>query len=80
MIQEAVDAAKVAGVNLYCGEFGVIDRAPVEDTLRWFRDLMDVYKEYDIHCAVWSYKKMDFGIIDDHYAPIYEELVSLLTK
>lgn len=80
MVQEAVDAAKAAGVNLYCGEFGVIDQAPVEDTLRWFRDLMEVFREYDIHCAVWSYKKMDFGIIDEHYAPIYDDLVSLLTK
>ena len=80
MVREAVDAANKAGVRLYCGEFGVIDRAPVDDTLRWFEDIMVVFGKYDIHCAVWSYKEMDFGISDEHYAPIGEELVELLTK
>ncbi|MGN0513221.1 MAG: glycoside hydrolase family 5 protein [Lachnospiraceae bacterium] len=80
MVKEAVDAANNAGVRLYCGEFGVIDRAPVEDTLRWFEDIMDVFKEYNIHCAVWSYKKMDFGISDEHYTPIAEKLIKLLTR
>ena len=43
-----VDAAKNAGVSLYCGEFGVIDRAPAEDTLRWFQDVDTVFKKYNI--------------------------------
>lgn len=80
MISEAVDAAKEAGVKLYCGEFGVIDRAPVEDTLRWYRDIFDVFKQYDIHAAVWSYKEMDFGVTDEHYAPIADELFEIMTK
>ena len=80
MVKEAVDAANNAGVRLYCGEFGVIDQAPVEDTLRWFEDIMDVFKKYNIHCAVWSYKQMDFGISDEHYAPISDKLIELLTK
>ena len=80
MVKEAVDAAANAGVRLYCGEFGVIDRAPVKDTLCWFEDIMEVFKKYDIHCAVWSYKGMDFGVSDEHYAPIAEKLMKLLTK
>lgn len=80
MVKEAVEAAKKAGVRLYCGEFGVIDQAPLDDTLRWFADLMRVFGEYDIHYALWSYKKMDFGLADDHYAPIRGELLKLLTK
>jgi len=79
MIKEAVDKAKEAGVRLYCGEFGVIDRAPVEDTLRWYRDIFDVFKQFDIHAAVWSYKEMDFGVTDEHYAPIADELFKILT-
>jgi len=79
MIKEAVDMAKEAGVKLYCGEFGVIDRAPVEDTLRWYRDIFDVFKQFDIHAAVWSYKEMDFGVTDEHYAPIADELFKILT-
>lgn len=80
MVQEAVDAAQAAGVRLYCGEFGVIDRAPVEDTLRWFQDIMKVYREYDIHCALWTYKEMDFGLTEAHYDAIREQLIDMLTR
>ncbi len=77
MVEEAIRAAQNAGVSLYCGEFGVIDRAPVEDTLRWFQDVDSVFSKYDIGMAVWSYKKMDFGIIEKHYESIKEDLISL---
>ncbi len=80
MIQEAIVAAKNAGVRLYCGEFGVIDQAPLADTLRWFKDVQDVFEENQIGGAVWSYKKMDFGLIDEHYDLIRDELISLWTK
>lgn len=77
MIQEAIDAAKNAGVGLYCGEFGVIDQAPIADTMRWFNDVHEVFAENHIGGAVWSYKKMDFGLIDEHYDEIRDELISL---
>ena len=78
MVQEAVNAAKAAGVRLYCGEFGVIDQAPVEDTLRWFEDIMKVYEEYDIHYSLWTYKQMDFGLLDAHYDAIREPMLRML--
>ena len=74
MIQDAVEAAKKAGVGLYCGEFGVIDRAPVDATLRWFKDVSQVFGEYDIGCSIWSYKEMDFGLTGEHYDAIRNEL------
>ncbi|MBO4390525.1 MAG: cellulase family glycosylhydrolase [Lachnospiraceae bacterium] len=77
MITDALQAANKNGVRLYCGEFGVIDQAPVEDTLRWFRDVDEVFRKYDIGFSVWSFKKMDFGITDEHYAPIIDELCKL---
>ena len=77
MVMEAVTAAKDAGVTLYCGEFGVIDQAPVEDTLRWFTDVDTVFRQFGIGCAVWTYKEMDFGLIGEHYAPIREQLLTL---
>lgn len=80
MIEEAIDAAKNAGVSLYCGEFGVIDRAPIADTLRWFTDVNEVFETFNIGCAVWSYKNMDFGITDEHYATIKDELLALWCK
>lgn len=80
MIDEAVDAAKRAGVGLYCGEFGVIDRAPAEDTLRWFRDVNQVFKENCIGGAIWNYKDKDFGLISKHYNSIRSDLISLWTQ
>ena len=76
MIEEAVDAAAKHGSRLYCGEFGVIDKAPEEDTLRWFIDVNEVFKEYNIGCAVWTYKEKDFGLVGPHYKSIFERLIS----
>ena len=77
LIKDAISAAEKNGVPLYCGEFGVIDRAPAEDTLKWFTDVDAVFKKYDIGFSVWSYKKMDFGITDEHYAPVIDKLIKL---
>ena len=77
MIKEATDVSEEIGVRLYCGEFGVIDRAPVEDTYRWFADVDKVFKENQIGCAVWTYKEKDFGLIGEHYDSIRESVLSL---
>lgn len=79
MVAEAVAAASAAGVPLYCGEFGVIDQAPVRDTLRWFTDVLSVFRENGIAHAMWTYKEKDFGMIGTHYDPILENLISVLT-
>ena len=79
MVLEAVKAAENAGVSLYCGEFGVIDQAPVKDTLRWFEDVDKVFREFNIGCALWTYKEKDFGLIDSHYDEIREDIISLWT-
>ncbi len=80
MVKEAVLAAKKAGTQLYCGEFGVIDQAPVLDTLRWFRDVHAVFEKYQIGCSIWTYKDMDFGLTEKHYEEIREDLIHLWTK
>ena len=79
MVKIAVDAAKEKGVPLYVGEFGVIDKAPLEDTVRWFRDVMTIFREENIGYALWTYKNMDFGINQEHYDGIRDELLGLLT-
>lgn len=80
MVTEAVSAAENAGVSLYCGEYGVIDVAPVQDTLAWFKDFHECLDKYDIGHAVWSYKEMNFGIMESHYDPIRDELIKTMTK
>lgn len=78
LFQDAVDTAASYQVPLYCGEYGVIDLADPDSTVRWFRDITSVFNEYGIGRAAWSYKKMDFGLIDEHYASIKDELIKLL--
>lgn len=80
LMQEAINSAKNAGARLYCGEYGVIDQAPLPDTVRWFKDCCSLFNEYNIGSALWNYKEKDFGLIDDHYAPIKEELLKILTE
>lgn len=76
--EEAVKIAETYDVPLYCGEYGVIDTAAPDATLRWFKDIHEVFEEFQIGRAVWSYKSMNFGITDEHYNTIYEELLKYL--
>lgn len=78
LFQEAVDIAERYQIPLYCGEYGVIDRADPQSALHWYKDIREAFKDYGIGSAAWSYKQMDFGIIDDHYDSVRGELVSLL--
>ena len=78
LFKEAIECAEKYNVALYCGEYGVIDRADQESTLRWFKDINKTFKKFGIGRTVWSYKKMDFGIIDDHYSEIFEEIIKYL--
>jgi len=77
MVQEGVKVAKEAGVQLYCGEYGVILNAPLLDTIRWFKDVDDVFREFNIGCAVWTYKEMAFGIFDKVRLPIRRDLLKI---
>ena len=78
LFKEAIDVAKAYDMPLYCGEYGVIDRADTKSTLNWFKDIHKTFEEFGIGRAVWSYKKMDFGIIDPHYEDIFLELKEYL--
>lgn len=78
LFKEAVDCAEKYGVGLYCGEYGVIDRADPESTLRWIKDINKVFEHYGIGRALWSYKKMDFGLIDEHYESVFDEMIKFL--
>ncbi len=77
LVKPAVEAARNAGVKVYCGEFGVIDEAPAEDTLRWCKDVDAVFRENGIGCALWTYKEMNFGLAGEHYDGIRSELIKL---
>jgi endoglucanase len=63
---------------LYCGEFGVIDRAPKDSSMRWYRDIIRIFRDYRIGYACWSYKNMDFGLVDSESHVINKELIKII--
>lgn len=79
LFARAVAHAEVNDAPLYCGEYGVIDQAPVDSALRWLQDINKVFARHGIGRALWTYKRMDFGLIDAHYDGVRDELVRIVT-
>ena len=75
---KAVAVAAERGVRLYCGEYGVIDRARPEDALTWYRAISSAFDAAGIGRAAWSYRQMDFGLVDDAMKGVFEQVVKLL--
>lgn len=78
LFSPAIETAVKRDIPLYCGEYGVIDQAPLPDTLRWLTDINKIFKKYNIGRALWTYKSKDFGIMDAHYRDIKNEMITLL--
>lgn len=78
LFRAALDYAERQGAPLYCGEYGVIDQADPQATLRWYRDIHAVFERHGIGRAAWTYKVRDFGLSDPHYDGIRPELVKVL--
>ena len=74
----AIETAEKNNTCLYCGEYGVIDRATPEDTVKWYRLIHDTFEKYQISRAAWSYKEMDFGLGDSRMDAVRDELLPLL--
>ncbi|MBQ5443885.1 MAG: hypothetical protein IIU29_01750, partial [Erysipelotrichaceae bacterium] len=78
LFEDALRVAEERNVALYCGEFGVIDRADPEETLKWFFCIGKTFKKYGIGRCLWSYKEMDFGLTENHYDKIRTEILELI--
>ena len=78
-LQPAIDFIQQTGQPLYCGEFGVIDSAPRTSRLNWYRDFVSLLREYKIGRACWSYKLMNFGLVDQNGQVVDEELVKIVS-
>ncbi len=77
-IQIAINVADSLHLPLYCGEFGVypsyIDK---EIRLRWYNDVVDIFRKHNIANAHWCYKG-DFPVVKEDGSA--NELPALLTK
>ncbi len=78
LFEQAVAAGEKYNVPLYCGEYGVIDKAEPADTVKWYEDINAVFRKYNIARCAWTYKEKDFGITDEHYASVADKLIKLL--
>ncbi len=76
--QAGIKVCQERSVSLYCGEYGVIDRAAPEQTLAWYKDINAAFNECGIGRAAWSYKQMDYGLSDDRMKGVIAELVKYL--
>jgi hypothetical protein len=76
--QAGIKVCEERGIPLYCGEYGVIDRASPEAALAWFRDINAAFVECGIGRAAWSYKLMDFGLSDERMKGVIEDIVKIL--
>ncbi len=74
----AVETAEKNNTALYCGEYGVIDRASPEDTVKWYRMINAAFEKFGISRAAWSYRAMDFGLSDSRMDGVRAELIPLL--
>lgn len=80
MLKPAFQFIQQTGQSLYCGEFGVIDRAPMQTRINWARDLIAIFKAHQIGYAYWSYKEMDFGLVDARGELINAELLRVISQ
>lgn len=79
-LKPALEFAKERNVTLYCGEYGVIDTVDIQDRLRWHEDLCTLLLEYGIGRAVWTYKLMDFSMVDAKSKVVNEDLIRIVSK
>ncbi len=76
--EKAVKLCEERGVALYCGEYGVINMATPEDTLKWYEDINSAFKKLGIGRAAWSYKGVDYGLSDEHMKSVRDKVTNLL--
>ena len=77
-MKEAIEFAERMNAPLYCGEYGVIDLATPEDTVKWYKAIHEAFVKMGICRCSWSYKKMDFGLSDERLDNVRNELISYL--
>jgi len=73
----AINVAKAHKLQLYCGEYGIYPTIPEEISLRWYKDICQIFNENNIAYCHWAYKG-DFPIVTENCKP-NQKLVPILT-
>jgi len=66
VLAPAVAFAERTGHEVYCGEFGVADWVDPASRRAWLGDILGLLREHGIGFGLWTYKAMDFGLVDVH--------------
>jgi endoglucanase len=78
MMAKPLHLADSLKLPLYCGEFGVIDKSPVDSKLAWYRDMVTIFERHHVAYANWNFKAGAFGIVDRQLKPNWP-MVDILT-
>lgn len=80
LMKPALDFINERGISrLYCGEYGVIDYADADTRERWHHDFSSLLLKYNIGRAVWSYRRMNFKMIENDGSAVSEKLIEAVT-
>jgi len=79
-VEPAVEFRAETGAALYCGEYGAIDQAPARSRVRWCDDVVDILSELGIGRACWSYKEMNFGLVDGDGDVTDDDVVDIVSR
>ncbi len=79
VLAPAVAFGERTGYPLYCGEFGVAEWVDADSRRAWLSDFVGLLEEHGIGFGIWSYKQMDFGLVDGDGAVVDPEIVRILT-
>lgn len=64
VVAPAVAFAERTGRDIYCGEFGVADWVEPASRRAWLADFLGLLREHGIGFGLWTYKAMDFGLVN----------------
>ena len=78
MMQKPFHLADSLQLPLYCGEFGVIEKAPLGPKLAWYKDMVAIFEKHGVAYANWNFKAGSFGIVDENLKPD-QPMVDILT-
>lgn len=78
MMQKPFHLADSLDLPLYCGEFGVIEKTPLEAKLAWYKDMVTIFEKHGVAYANWNYKAGSFGIVDENIKPD-QPMIDILT-
>ena len=75
IFEPALEKARRDGVAIYCGEYGVIDKADNRSKIQWLEDINCAFEKYKIGRALWNYKEKDFGLVDSSFESIRQRFI-----